>query len=98
MPKKKTGQKKKADKQRLRQKGIRSGTRNIAEEPCNFNMECDKCKKVQKNRAFCYFCQAAQRLPVCAACSKTKCLRCLFSRILLVFKMRRIGCLILENF
>jgi hypothetical protein len=30
--------------------------------------ECDRCKKQQKNRAFCYFCQAVQALPVCAQC------------------------------
>jgi len=76
MPKKKTGQKKKAEKQRIRQKGIQNAkfNRDIVEEPSNFNMECDKCKKVQKNRAFCYFCQAVQRLPACGACGKSKCM------------------------
>ncbi|XP_049697524.1 zinc finger protein 330 homolog isoform X3 [Helicoverpa armigera] len=28
----------------------------------------------QKNRAFCYFCQAVQRLPTCAHCGKVKCM------------------------
>jgi hypothetical protein len=37
-------------------------------------MVCDKCDRRQKNRAFCYFCQAVQRLPQCAACGKTKCM------------------------
>lgn len=31
------------------------------------------CRK-QKNRAFCYFCQSVQRLPVCAQCGKMKCM------------------------
>lgn len=34
MPKKKTGQRKKAEKQKLRQKEIRSQEKNIAEYPC----------------------------------------------------------------
>ncbi|KAK7604067.1 hypothetical protein V9T40_004340 [Parthenolecanium corni] len=76
MPKKKTGQRKKAEKQKLRQKEIRSAKENIAlaEHPSNSLMECEKCKKKQKNRAFCYFCQNIQRLPVCAHCGKTKCM------------------------
>ena len=59
MPKKKTGQRKKHEKQKARQKEIRakSDNRSIAELPCNSNMECDKCEVKQKNRAFCYFCQ-----------------------------------------
>lgn len=28
----------------------------------------------QKSRAFCYFCQSVQRLPVCAQCGKVKCM------------------------
>ena len=66
MPKKKTGQRKKHDKMRQRQKEI--GKRgegqqhlNIAERPCNFTMECDKCTRRQKNRAFCYFCQSVSK-------------------------------------
>ncbi|KAL5473132.1 hypothetical protein EMCRGX_G027578 [Ephydatia muelleri] len=69
MPKKKTGAKKKADKQKIRQKDIRSDTRSIVEQPCNTSMECDKCQ-----RAFCYFCQSVQKLPACAHCGKCKCM------------------------
>ncbi|EEC20554.1 conserved hypothetical protein [Ixodes scapularis] len=76
MPKKKTGQRKKAEKQKLRQKAIRdsAGRVNLGEHPCNAVMECDKCARKQKNRAFCYFCSALQRLPVCAKCGKMKCM------------------------
>jgi len=76
MPKKKTGQRKKAEKQRLRQKEIRTARENVAlaEHPCNANMECDRCHKKQKSRAFCYFCQSVQRLPMCAQCGKVKCM------------------------
>jgi len=76
MPKKKTGQRKKAEKQKLRQKEIRNkGTqRPIVELPSNSTMECDKCQRKQKNRAFCYFCQSLQRLPQCAECGKVKCM------------------------
>lgn len=76
MPKKKTGAKKKADKQRLRQKDIRSGDkyRIITEVPCNFTMECDKCQRMQKNRAYCYFCNSIQKLPLCGHCGKQKCM------------------------
>lgn len=28
----------------------------------------------QKSRAFCYFCQSLQRLPICAQCGKIKCM------------------------
>ena len=38
MPKKKTGQRKKAEKQKERQRLIRSGGRPLAEHPCNANM------------------------------------------------------------
>ncbi|CAF3777626.1 unnamed protein product [Adineta steineri] len=76
MPKRKTGQRKKAEKQKERQKVLASAYSNkqLVEWPCNFLMECDRCKKQQKNRAFCYFCQAVQTLPVCAQCGKQKCL------------------------
>lgn len=50
MPKKKTGQRKKAEKQKLRQKEIRNREVNLAEHPCNEVMECDKCEKKQKTR------------------------------------------------
>ncbi|XP_066252835.1 zinc finger protein 330 homolog [Euwallacea similis] len=76
MPKKKTGQRKKAEKQRIRQKGIRTAKENVqlAQHPCNASMECEKCHRKQKSRAFCYFCQSVQRLPVCAQCGKMKCM------------------------
>ncbi|VDL51796.1 unnamed protein product [Hymenolepis diminuta] len=76
MPKKKTGQRKRAEKNKLRQKEIRESRFNIplADHPCNANMECDKCQRTQKNRAFCYFCGAVQRLPMCAQCGKQKCI------------------------
>ncbi|EGI68759.1 Zinc finger protein 330-like protein [Acromyrmex echinatior] len=76
MPKKKTGQRKKAEKQKLRQKEIRAAKEQIdlAKFPCNSVMECDKCNKKQKSRAFCYFCQSLQRLPICAHCGKIKCM------------------------
>jgi len=76
MPKKKTGARKKKEKQTLRQKGIRTKEDNkeITEYPCNFIMECDKCERIQKTRAFCYFCGSVQKLPVCAQCGKQKCM------------------------
>ncbi|XP_014292524.1 zinc finger protein 330 homolog [Halyomorpha halys] len=76
MPNKKTGQRKKAEKQKIRQKDIRTARDNLdfGKYPCNVSMECDKCKRKQKNRAFCYFCGSVQRLPVCAHCGKVKCL------------------------
>ncbi|KAF3430751.1 hypothetical protein E2986_04815 [Frieseomelitta varia] len=74
MPKKKTGQRRKAEKQKLRQKEIRTAKDqlDLAKFPCN--AECDKCGKKQKSRAFCYFCQTLQRLPMCAHCGKIKCM------------------------
>jgi len=76
MPKKKTGQRKKAEKQRERQRAIQGAKPEEAlyQHPCNAMMECDQCHTSQKNRAFCYFCNAVQRLPQCAACGKTKCM------------------------
>lgn len=75
MPKKKTGARKKAEKQKERQRGIRTGRdRPITEYFCNVIMECDKCKRRQKNRAFCYFCASVQKLPICGSCGKTKCM------------------------
>ncbi|XP_054005048.1 zinc finger protein 330 homolog [Hylaeus anthracinus] len=76
MPKKKTGQRRKAEKQKLRQKEIRASKDQVdlAKFPCNAVMECDKCNKKQKSRAFCYFCQSLQRLPMCAHCGKIKCM------------------------
>uniref|UniRef100_A0A915K190 Nucleolar cysteine-rich protein n=1 Tax=Romanomermis culicivorax TaxID=13658 RepID=A0A915K190_ROMCU len=75
MPKKKTGQRKKQEKLRVRQKNLRSNVRDLGDHPCNSLMECDKCQRTQKNRAFCYFCQQVQRLPSCAQCAKTKCMQ-----------------------
>jgi len=76
MPKKKTGQRKKHEKQMKRQKEIRTKNekRDMVEYACNATMECDKCQRKQKNRAFCYFCQTIQRLPQCAECGKVKCM------------------------
>lgn len=39
MPKKKTGQRKKAEKQKMRQKEIRNKSVPLAEVPCNASME-----------------------------------------------------------
>ena len=63
MPKKKTGQRKKHEKQMARQKELRTKheKRDMVEFACNAVMECDQCQRKQKNRAFCYFCQSIQR-------------------------------------
>ena len=74
MPKKKTGARKKAEKQKERQKEMRSVGRPIVEEPCNSLFECHECGNKQKNRAFCYFCNALNKLPMCGHCGKTKCM------------------------
>jgi len=76
MPKKKTGARKKAEKQKQRQKDIQQGSKSvpITKFPCNFVMECDKCERMQKNRAYCYFCSTIQKLPVCGQCGKQKCM------------------------
>lgn len=57
MPKKKTGQRKKAEKQRLRQKEIRTANENIqlAEHPCNLPMECEKCHRYVLDKFVEYF-------------------------------------------
>ncbi|THD19691.1 zinc finger protein [Fasciola hepatica] len=75
MPKKKTGQRKKAEKARARQKLMRTQRSNIdlINHPSNVAMECVNCGRRQKNRAFCYFCQSLQRLPICCHCGKQKC-------------------------
>ncbi|MFH4974738.1 hypothetical protein AB6A40_001447 [Gnathostoma spinigerum] len=76
MPKKKTGARKKAERQREIQKKIRAGVeKDVALQPCNGLMQCDKCLREQKTRAFCYFCNAVCKLPVCAGCGKQKCMR-----------------------
>lgn len=41
MPKKKTGQRKKAEKQKLRQKEIRNRESQLPEQPCNVAMDCE---------------------------------------------------------
>lgn len=77
MPKKKTGARKKAENRKEREKQNRANKKHVdvAKHPCNITMECDKCQKTQKNRAFCYFCAAVQKLPVCAQCGKMKCMK-----------------------
>ncbi|MEJ1286176.1 zinc finger protein 330 [Cricetulus griseus] len=72
MPKKKTGARKKAENRREREKQLRASrsTVDLAKHPCNASMECDKCQRRQKNRAFCYFCNSVQKLPICAQCGK----------------------------
>ncbi|XP_018418916.1 PREDICTED: zinc finger protein 330 [Nanorana parkeri] len=76
MPKKKTGARKKAESRKEREKQQRAarGTVDLAKHPCNASMECDKCQRRQKNRAFCYFCSSVQKVPMCAQCGKTKCM------------------------
>uniref|UniRef100_UPI00398E4EBC zinc finger protein 330 n=1 Tax=Pristiophorus japonicus TaxID=55135 RepID=UPI00398E4EBC len=76
MPKKKTGARKKAESRKEREKLTRAARDNVdvAKQPCNASMECDKCQRRQKNRAFCYFCNSIQKLPICAQCGKTKCM------------------------
>ncbi|KAK6747598.1 hypothetical protein RB195_000659 [Necator americanus] len=68
MPKKKTGQRKKAEKQRELQKKIRSGERSLADHPCNGQMQCDQCLRDQRSRAFCYFCSSIRLGMVGAIC------------------------------
>ncbi|KAJ8403630.1 hypothetical protein AAFF_G00349560 [Aldrovandia affinis] len=77
MPKKKTGARKKAESRKEREKQSRANREHVdvAKHPCNTAMECDKCLRRQKNRAFCYFCAAVQKLPMCAQCGKTKCMK-----------------------
>lgn len=41
MPKKKTGQRKKAEKQRERQKELRNAEKSLAQQPSNFLMVCE---------------------------------------------------------
>jgi NOA36 protein len=77
MPIKKSGQRKKAEKQKERQKVIQKGRLNAVEihdHPSNSEMDCKSCGKVQKNRSFCYFCGSVQKNPQCCNCGRTKCL------------------------
>ncbi|GAA6070404.1 zinc finger protein 330 [Tachysurus ichikawai] len=79
MPKKKTGARKKAENRKEREKQNRANREqvDVAKHPCNSSMDCDKCLRRQKNRAFCYFCASVQKLPMCAQCG-TLALRCLY--------------------
>lgn len=76
MPKKKSGARKKAEKRREMQKKLRAAgfQVDLGVHPCNITMQCDQCLREQKNRAFCYFCSALCKLPICAQCGKQKCL------------------------
>ncbi|OCT99761.1 hypothetical protein XELAEV_18005542mg [Xenopus laevis] len=76
MPKKKTGARNKAENRKEREKQMKAARGNVdlAKHPCNASMECDKCQRRQKNRAFCYFCSSVQKIPMCAHCGKTKCM------------------------
>ncbi|VDK82076.1 unnamed protein product [Onchocerca ochengi] len=87
MPKKKTGARKKAEKQREIQKKIRSNVvKEIALHPCNGLMACSHCINtlrrldLTENWVRCSFQQgltggsALNKAPVCAACGKQKCL------------------------
>uniref|UniRef100_W5KDY4 Zinc finger protein 330 n=1 Tax=Astyanax mexicanus TaxID=7994 RepID=W5KDY4_ASTMX len=76
MPKKKTGARKKAESRKEREKQSRASREHIdvAKHPCNYSMV--KVLNIrQKNRAFCYFCASVQKLPMCAQCGKTKCMK-----------------------
>ncbi|XP_053478008.1 zinc finger protein 330 [Ictalurus furcatus] len=77
MPKKKTGARKKAENRKEREKQNRANREHVdvAKQACNSSMDCDKCLRRQKNRAFCYFCGLVQKLPMCAQCGKTKCMK-----------------------
>jgi len=76
MPKRKTGARKKAENQRVRQKAISQQQFQIdlGKHPCNSLYTCDFCHRPQKNRAFCYFCGSVPKIPACAQCGKTKCM------------------------
>jgi len=77
MPKRKTGQRKKAEKQRERQKLIGAGwiqSADLHKHPCNAQMECPDCGNMQKNRFFCYFCNSIPKMQQCGQCGKIKCM------------------------
>lgn len=77
MVNKKSGQRKKAEKQRERQKIIGMGRISMVElhdHPCNVDMECRECLTRQKNRSFCYFCNALPKVIMCGNCGKIKCM------------------------
>lgn len=52
MPKKKTGQRKKAEKQKLRQKEIRKHEKNIAEYPCKYFWEFENFRRMSEEVIF----------------------------------------------
>ncbi|OMJ77058.1 hypothetical protein SteCoe_23460 [Stentor coeruleus] len=77
MPIKKSGQRKKAEKQRERQKQIQKGRISgieLHDHPCNLETECRECGRMQRNRAFCYFCGAIHKNPQCCQCGRIKCI------------------------
>eukprot|EP00923_Selenidium_pygospionis_P031432 GHVN01055716.1.p1 GENE.GHVN01055716.1~~GHVN01055716.1.p1 ORF type:complete len:297 (+),score=60.66 GHVN01055716.1:84-974(+) len=76
MPKKKTGQRKKREKQRNVQKSIQAGSspEDLKNNPANREMTCDRCGRRQKTRLMCYFCQSVQKLISCSQCGRQKCL------------------------
>ncbi|CAG9312150.1 unnamed protein product [Blepharisma stoltei] len=77
MVNKKSGQRKKAEKQRERQKQIglgRINTLELHDHPSNADMECRDCLTRQKNRSFCYFCSSLPKNIMCGACGKIKCI------------------------
>eukprot|EP00921_Rhytidocystis_pertsovi_P009453 GHVQ01015197.1.p1 GENE.GHVQ01015197.1~~GHVQ01015197.1.p1 ORF type:complete len:327 (+),score=58.30 GHVQ01015197.1:354-1334(+) len=75
MPKKKTGQRKKKEKQKALQKNIKSGRPrdDFKTNPANAEMICDSCQRRQKNRFSCYFCSQIQKVLVCCECGRMKC-------------------------
>ena len=77
MPIKKSGQRKKAEKQRERQREIQKGqisSKELHDHPCNSEIECKDCGKFQKNRSFCYFCGSLPKNSQCGQCGKIKCI------------------------
>lgn len=74
MPKKKSGSKKKADKQKSRRiLKLAHDECDLGKHPCNVLMVCEHCHKKQKNRSFCYFCCSINQLAICGNCGKSKC-------------------------
>ena len=61
---------------KLRQKEVRflQDVYDLGKHPSNSLMECDNCRRVQKNRAFCYFCLTLNQSAQCANCGKIKCM------------------------
>ncbi|KAI3380658.1 hypothetical protein SNEBB_002296 [Seison nebaliae] len=69
-----------AHKNRLRLKKHQDNIKNaklnrtIAQFPSNSQITCSQCDRLQKNRAFCYFCSSVQSLIRCGECGKEKCM------------------------